>query len=244
MHDVIRLTNALTACSTPWAGAGMRGLRLLKTTQSGYEGFLHDRFTLLPDTRERIMASSVTATWRCDCQPCPGPAHGGQCDLGLFAECAPARWGCWRVPCGYSGSVLAGTVVGAASASDVFEHTEYQQARCKSMRLMLACSGVHGCTGEFYEHAWRAPWGFRPLTRLPMPPGTQRQQLTTQCLRRRAAHCWTPFWDRPHAACTALRCSTRSSRWAACCWNGEPGPQSMEALGAAHAILDGPSVAA
>lgn len=45
--------------------AGVRGLRLLKTTQSGYAGFLHDRFTLLPDTRERIMASAVTATWRC-----------------------------------------------------------------------------------------------------------------------------------------------------------------------------------
>ena len=44
---------------------GVRGLRLLKTTKSGYEGFLHDRFTLLPDTRERILASSVTASWRC-----------------------------------------------------------------------------------------------------------------------------------------------------------------------------------
>ncbi|KAK9831871.1 hypothetical protein WJX81_004243 [Elliptochloris bilobata] len=44
--------------------AGAQGLRLLKTTQSGYEGFLHDRFTLLPDTRERIMASCVTASWR------------------------------------------------------------------------------------------------------------------------------------------------------------------------------------
>ena len=44
--------------------SGFRELRLCKTTQSGYEGFLHDQYTLLPDTRERLVASSVTATWR------------------------------------------------------------------------------------------------------------------------------------------------------------------------------------
>lgn len=43
--------------------SGVKELKVLKTTQSGYEGFLHDKFTLLPDTRERIVASSVTATW-------------------------------------------------------------------------------------------------------------------------------------------------------------------------------------
>lgn len=44
--------------------AGLEGLRVLKTTQSGYEGYCMDKFTLLPETRERIMATSVTATWR------------------------------------------------------------------------------------------------------------------------------------------------------------------------------------
>lgn len=44
--------------------AGVRGMRVLKTTQSGYEGFLHDKYTILKDTNERMMASSVTATWR------------------------------------------------------------------------------------------------------------------------------------------------------------------------------------
>lgn len=43
--------------------AGVKDLKLLKTTQSGYEGFLHDQYTLLPDVKDRIMASSVTATW-------------------------------------------------------------------------------------------------------------------------------------------------------------------------------------
>ena len=40
-------------------------MQVLKTTQSGYSGFLHDRFTTLPDVGDRIVATSVTATWRC-----------------------------------------------------------------------------------------------------------------------------------------------------------------------------------
>ena len=35
----------------PTIVSGVDGWRLLKTTRSGYEGFLHDRFTRLPDTR-------------------------------------------------------------------------------------------------------------------------------------------------------------------------------------------------
>ena len=44
--------------------AGVEGWRVLKTTMSGYEGFLRDSFTRLPETRERIAATSVTASWR------------------------------------------------------------------------------------------------------------------------------------------------------------------------------------
>ena len=44
--------------------AGVTGLKVLKTTQSGYEGFLHDEYTLLPDTRERILATSMSSTWK------------------------------------------------------------------------------------------------------------------------------------------------------------------------------------
>ena len=43
----------------------MKDFQVLKTTQSGYEGYLRDRFTLLPETRERMMATSVTASWKC-----------------------------------------------------------------------------------------------------------------------------------------------------------------------------------
>ena len=37
---------------------------MLKTTQSGYVGYLKDKFTLLPETTDRIAATSITATWR------------------------------------------------------------------------------------------------------------------------------------------------------------------------------------
>lgn len=46
-------------------GLRVRLVQVLKTTQSGYSGFLHDHFTTLPDVGDRIVATSVTATWRC-----------------------------------------------------------------------------------------------------------------------------------------------------------------------------------
>ena len=54
----------LSALTCKVCCAGVKGMRVLKTTQSGYEGFLHDKYTILKDTSERMMASSVTATWR------------------------------------------------------------------------------------------------------------------------------------------------------------------------------------
>lgn len=43
---------------------GVRDLKVLKTTQSGYAGFLKDKYTSLGDSFDRIVATSVTATWR------------------------------------------------------------------------------------------------------------------------------------------------------------------------------------
>lgn len=43
---------------------GVKDLKVLKTTQSGYVGFLHDKYTALPDVTDRIVATSVTATWK------------------------------------------------------------------------------------------------------------------------------------------------------------------------------------
>ncbi|GAX74061.1 hypothetical protein CEUSTIGMA_g1511.t1 [Chlamydomonas eustigma] len=49
--------------------AGVKEMQVLKTTQSGYEGYLKDEYTLLPETKERILASSITATWKYTSQP-------------------------------------------------------------------------------------------------------------------------------------------------------------------------------
>lgn len=34
--------------------------------QSGFEGFVRDKYTALPETRERILATEVTASWKYD----------------------------------------------------------------------------------------------------------------------------------------------------------------------------------
>ena len=44
--------------------AGVTGLVVLKTTGSAFVGFPRDDFTVLPEAEDRILATSVTATWR------------------------------------------------------------------------------------------------------------------------------------------------------------------------------------
>ena len=43
--------------------AGLDNLLVMKTTESGWEGFLRERFTTLPDTDDRILATVITASW-------------------------------------------------------------------------------------------------------------------------------------------------------------------------------------
>jgi urate oxidase len=43
--------------------AGISDVYVLKTTNSGWEGFLRDQYTTLPDTNDRILATVVTAKW-------------------------------------------------------------------------------------------------------------------------------------------------------------------------------------
>ena len=44
--------------------SGLTDLVVLKTTDSAFSGFPRDAFTTLPQTDDRILATSVTATWR------------------------------------------------------------------------------------------------------------------------------------------------------------------------------------
>jgi urate oxidase len=43
--------------------AGLANLVVLKTTDSAFAGFPRDEFTTLPDAEDRIMATSITASW-------------------------------------------------------------------------------------------------------------------------------------------------------------------------------------
>jgi urate oxidase len=47
-----------------WVVSGLQDLVLLKSTGSEFTGFLTDRYTTLPETTDRIMATSLTARWR------------------------------------------------------------------------------------------------------------------------------------------------------------------------------------
>jgi urate oxidase len=49
--------------------AGIEGLVVLKTTGSAFEGFPKDEFTILPETSDRILATSVTADWNYSAVP-------------------------------------------------------------------------------------------------------------------------------------------------------------------------------
>jgi urate oxidase len=44
--------------------AGIEDLVAMKTTRSGFSGFPRDRYTTLPETDDRLMATKITAIWR------------------------------------------------------------------------------------------------------------------------------------------------------------------------------------
>jgi len=50
--------------STAWVVSGVTDLVLLNSTDSEFHGFIHDRYTTLGETRDRILATAVTASWR------------------------------------------------------------------------------------------------------------------------------------------------------------------------------------
>eukprot|EP00800_Vazella_pourtalesii_P005603 TRINITY_DN16633_c0_g1_i1.p1 TRINITY_DN16633_c0_g1~~TRINITY_DN16633_c0_g1_i1.p1 ORF type:complete len:301 (-),score=55.04 TRINITY_DN16633_c0_g1_i1:115-1017(-) len=59
--SVVRLTSVSKVRDQPFSiCSGFKNLKLLKTTQSGFEGFIRDELTSLPDTKDRIFATSAT----------------------------------------------------------------------------------------------------------------------------------------------------------------------------------------
>ena len=48
----------------PVVHSGVKDMKVLKTTQSGFEGFLRDRFTTLQEAKDRCFCTSIYARWR------------------------------------------------------------------------------------------------------------------------------------------------------------------------------------
>ena len=59
-----RTTVATIDGEQAWVVSGLTDLVVLKTTGSEFTGFPRDRYTSLPEDRDRILATAVTARWR------------------------------------------------------------------------------------------------------------------------------------------------------------------------------------
>ena len=64
-----RIVEVSAERGTASVSAGIEALALLKTTGSGFEGFLRDQYTTLRETADRILATEVSARWRYDRHP-------------------------------------------------------------------------------------------------------------------------------------------------------------------------------
>lgn len=67
-HSFVRAVGERVAIVTGDADAlqvqaGIDHVTVLKTTESGWSNFHRDRYTTLPDTEDRILATVITATW-------------------------------------------------------------------------------------------------------------------------------------------------------------------------------------
>jgi urate oxidase len=64
-----RLARVTKSESTEEVRAGVSGLTVLKTTGSSFTGFPRDRFTVLLEADDRLLATSITAEWRYSTTP-------------------------------------------------------------------------------------------------------------------------------------------------------------------------------
>jgi urate oxidase len=59
-----RTTAVTVEGGAAWVVSGVRDLVVLKTTGSEFHGYPRDKYTTLPETTDRILATAVTARWR------------------------------------------------------------------------------------------------------------------------------------------------------------------------------------
>jgi urate oxidase len=58
-----RVTSVVVGRDATVVEAGIEDLTVMKTTRSAFSGFPRDRYTTLPDTDDRLMATKLTAIW-------------------------------------------------------------------------------------------------------------------------------------------------------------------------------------
>jgi len=59
-----RIAQVVATADDEQVVSGVTGLTLMNTTASEFHGFIKDRYTTLPETRDRILATAVDARWR------------------------------------------------------------------------------------------------------------------------------------------------------------------------------------
>ncbi|TDQ01060.1 factor-independent urate hydroxylase [Labedaea rhizosphaerae] len=59
-----RTTSVTYDGTNSWVVSGIGDLTVMNTTDSEFHGYHRDRFTTLPETHDRILATAVTARWR------------------------------------------------------------------------------------------------------------------------------------------------------------------------------------
>jgi urate oxidase len=60
----VRTATVVAEAGRAWVVSGLTDLVVLKSTGSEFTGYPRDRYTTLPETRDRILATAVTARWR------------------------------------------------------------------------------------------------------------------------------------------------------------------------------------
>ena len=60
----VRVAVAVCEPEAEWVLSGLEDLVVLKTTDSEFHGFPRDRYTTLKETRDRVLATAVSARWR------------------------------------------------------------------------------------------------------------------------------------------------------------------------------------
>ncbi len=64
VRTTVVTTDASSEGTKQWVVSGLRDLVVLKSTGSGFRGFLKDKYTTLQETEDRIMATSMVVRWR------------------------------------------------------------------------------------------------------------------------------------------------------------------------------------